>query len=97
MESEPAPALYFKQVLAGPMQNFVYLIGDPRTREAAIVDAAWDVGRILDIAKEDGQSSTTERRAWPWRRPTVPGFVPCPTPRPTRTTEGSPLNQTPPP
>ncbi len=54
MESEPAPALYFKQVLAGPMQNFVYLIGDPRTREAAVVDAAWDVGRVLDIAREDG-------------------------------------------
>lgn len=54
MESKRAPALYFKQILAGPMQNFVYLIGDPRTREAAIVDAAWDVGRILDIAREDG-------------------------------------------
>ncbi len=25
------------------MQNFVYLVGDAKTREAVVVDAAWDV------------------------------------------------------
>jgi hydroxyacylglutathione hydrolase len=35
----------------GPMQNFAYLIGDEKTRLAAVVDAAWDIERILDVAK----------------------------------------------
>jgi hypothetical protein len=25
------------------MKNFVYLVGDAKTREAVVVDAAWDV------------------------------------------------------
>jgi hypothetical protein len=28
---------------AQQMQNFVYLVGDAKTREAVVVDAAWDV------------------------------------------------------
>ena len=35
----------------GPMENFVYLITDIRTNQAAIVDPAWDVIRIIDHAK----------------------------------------------
>jgi hydroxyacylglutathione hydrolase len=33
------------------MQNFAYLIGDEKTRLAAVVDPAWDIERILDVAK----------------------------------------------
>jgi glyoxylase-like metal-dependent hydrolase (beta-lactamase superfamily II) len=33
------------------MQNFAYLIGDEKTRLAAVVDPAWDVERILDVAR----------------------------------------------
>lgn len=36
------------------MANFVYLIGDPATREACVVDPAWEVGRILTEAETDG-------------------------------------------
>ena len=36
------------------MQNFAYLIGDEKTRLAAVVDPAWDIERILDIAKRHG-------------------------------------------
>jgi hydroxyacylglutathione hydrolase len=50
--------IYFRQILAGPMENFVYLIGDPRTREAAIVDAAWDVPALVDLAQRDGYTIT---------------------------------------
>jgi hypothetical protein len=32
--SEP---LYFKQLEIGPMQNYVYLFGDPETRDAAVL------------------------------------------------------------
>ncbi len=58
MTEQKAEGIYFKQVLAGPMENFVYLIGDPSTREAAVVDAAWDVGALLDLAHEDGYRVT---------------------------------------
>jgi hydroxyacylglutathione hydrolase len=36
------------------MANFVYLIGDPATRKAAVVDPAWDVDAVLDLARSDG-------------------------------------------
>ncbi len=45
--------LYLKQIELGPLQNFVYLIGSLETREAAVVDPAWDVPRILEVARQD--------------------------------------------
>lgn len=51
-------SLYFKQLPLGPMQNFVYLIGDPVTRQAAVVDAAWDVDQILQVLEQDGMKLT---------------------------------------
>lgn len=59
-----AEELYFRQLLAGEqvarvnpaagqMRNFMYLIGDPESREAVIVDPAWDVGGLIRIAQED--------------------------------------------
>ncbi len=50
------PAVYFKQLEIGPMANFVYLIGDPKTREAAVVDPAWDLSAIVKAAEADGYS-----------------------------------------
>lgn len=38
---------------AKQMQNFVYLIGDARTREAVVVDAAWDVKGIRSFVAGD--------------------------------------------
>ncbi len=46
--------LYLKQMELGPMQNFVYLIGDPGTRECIVVDPAWDIDAILNAAATDG-------------------------------------------
>jgi hydroxyacylglutathione hydrolase len=57
--------LYFRQLLsgqevalthpvAGQMANFMYLIGEPESREALVVDPAWDVGSLIDVAQEDG-------------------------------------------
>lgn len=45
------PKLFLHQVELGPMQNFVYLIGCENTREAAVVDPAWDVPAVLKMAK----------------------------------------------
>jgi glyoxylase-like metal-dependent hydrolase (beta-lactamase superfamily II) len=50
--------MYLKQLALGPMQNFVYLVGDPLTKEAAVVDPAWDVPAILRQAEEDGYRIT---------------------------------------
>jgi hydroxyacylglutathione hydrolase len=46
--------LYLKQLELGPMQNFVYLIGDPVTRECIAVDPAWEIDRIVDTIAADG-------------------------------------------
>lgn len=50
--------IYFKQLQLGPMQNYVYLLGDPTTHEAAVVDAAWDIDAIVETAEADGYRIT---------------------------------------
>ncbi len=51
-------SLYFKQIEIGPMQNFAYLIGDTATHEAIVIDAAWDIPKILLTAEQDGYTIT---------------------------------------
>jgi glyoxylase-like metal-dependent hydrolase (beta-lactamase superfamily II) len=46
--------IYLRQAEIGPMANFIYLIGDPTTRKAAVVDPAWDVDAIIDVVNRDG-------------------------------------------
>jgi glyoxylase-like metal-dependent hydrolase (beta-lactamase superfamily II) len=57
--------LYFRQLLSGrdiargdlmarQMVNFVYLIGDRETKEAFVVDAAYDIDGICDVVEQDG-------------------------------------------
>ena len=46
--------LYFKQVSVGYMGNFLYLIGDRRAKECAMVDPAWDVDAVLKDVEKDG-------------------------------------------
>jgi len=56
--------IYFRQLLAGrqvakthpaaaQMANFMYLLGDPETRQALVVDPAWDVDSLLQVARAD--------------------------------------------
>ena len=47
------PSIYLKQMEIGPMQNFVYFVGDRGTREVFVVDPAWDVSAILEEAKKN--------------------------------------------
>jgi hydroxyacylglutathione hydrolase len=51
-------AIYLKQMELGPMQNFVYLVGDPATRECVVVDPAWEIDTILELAQADGMTIT---------------------------------------
>ncbi len=61
--------LYFRQLLSGrdfartdmvakQMVNFAYLIGDRQTGEAMIVDPAYAVSELVDIAGADGMKVT---------------------------------------
>jgi len=61
--------LYFRQLLSGrdfaqrdqvaaQMVNFVYLIGDRKTRECIVVDPAYAVDDILNIVEQDSMKLT---------------------------------------
>ncbi len=50
--------VYLRQLEVGPMQNYAYLVGDPVKREAAVIDAAWDIDAILAVAAQDGMRIT---------------------------------------
>jgi hydroxyacylglutathione hydrolase len=45
--------LYFKQVAVGEMANFAYIVGSLETRQALLVDPAWNIDGLLDLAEED--------------------------------------------
>src|SRR5213595_3257032 len=49
----PSPSLYLRQMELGPMQNFVYLLGDPETRDCVVVDPAWEIDAILEQIQDD--------------------------------------------
>ncbi|MBF0483452.1 MAG: MBL fold metallo-hydrolase [Candidatus Omnitrophica bacterium] len=44
--------LIFEQILAGPMGNFVYLIGDAQTKEVLVVDVGWEVDKLVKKIQE---------------------------------------------
>jgi len=44
--------MIFEQIPVGNMQNFSYLIGDEDSKEGAIVDPAWENGKILNITSK---------------------------------------------
>ena len=58
MENVNASTIYLKQMELGPMQNFVYLVGDPQTRECVVVDPAWEIDTIVEAAEADGMTLT---------------------------------------
>ena len=37
----------------GPMLNIIYLVWDKKTKEAALVDPAWNLNPVLDFIKEN--------------------------------------------
>jgi len=48
-----SPSLYLKQMELGPMQNYVYLVGDADARECIVVDPAWEIDTIIRTAQRD--------------------------------------------
>lgn len=53
-ENATASDLVLRQIEAGPMANFVYLIGSRRTGECLLVDPAWEIDSLLDRIEKDG-------------------------------------------
>ena len=45
--------LYFRQIAVGEMANFAYLVGSHKSRQALVVDPAWSVDKLIDVAEED--------------------------------------------
>ena len=45
--------IYLKQLELGPMQNFVYLVGDPVARVCVVVDPAWEIDTLVETAQAD--------------------------------------------
>lgn len=43
--------LVFEQIKVGDMENYTYLLGDSETKEAAIVDPAWEIDKLIQIIK----------------------------------------------
>jgi hydroxyacylglutathione hydrolase len=48
------PKLSLVQAQLGPMANYVYIIADPSSRKAAVVDPAWEIDRIVDYCESKG-------------------------------------------
>lgn len=46
--------LYFQQIPVGRMANLAYLVGSRSARQALLVDPAWSVDELLDVAERDG-------------------------------------------
>ncbi len=50
--------VYLKQMLLGQMMNYIYLVGDPATKQAAVIDAGWESQKIRDAASSAGFTIT---------------------------------------
>ena len=46
--------MIFEQIKVGSMQNFSYIIGDEKSKEAAIVDAGWEPEKLVEATKNKG-------------------------------------------
>ena len=46
--------MFVKQLQLGPMENFVYLVGDEVKKECVVIDPAWNIGTILDWVASEG-------------------------------------------
>jgi hydroxyacylglutathione hydrolase len=53
------PELILKQMELGPMQNFVYFIGDAATKEIVVVDPGWDIDFLRKEEKKNGFQITS--------------------------------------
>lgn len=53
--------IYLRQMELGPMQNFVYPIDDPQTRDCVVVDPAWNIDEIVERPRPSATRNRTTR------------------------------------
>src|SRR2546423_13054114 len=53
-EMKDESPVYLRQVQVGPMENFVYLLGDKEKGDCVMVDPAWEVDKLIDLAESEG-------------------------------------------
>lgn len=58
---ETSSHLSLHQLQLGDFDNFVYILADPETKDAVVIDPAWDVPAILALVAEQG---LTVRAVW---------------------------------
>ncbi|MDG1205880.1 MAG: MBL fold metallo-hydrolase [Pseudomonadales bacterium] len=51
--------LILEQIQIGPMENFTYLIGSRSSMEVTVVDPAWDIAGLMNLANERGYKVTS--------------------------------------
>lgn len=51
MEKTP---LILRQLELGPMENYIYILGDEESKDCVVIDPAWDVDAIRVAAAKDG-------------------------------------------
>lgn len=54
----PNPPFFLKRFVLGPLDNIVYLLGDPVTKEMAVIDPAWNVPLLCEEAEKEGYRIT---------------------------------------
>ena len=52
---EKMKKMIFEQIKVGEMENFVYLVGDEKSREIAVIDAGFEPEKIIAAAKKHGK------------------------------------------
>ncbi len=52
------PEIIFEQIEIGPMENFIYFIGELSTKKVAVIDPAWDINFIKQHAAGKGFTIT---------------------------------------
>jgi hydroxyacylglutathione hydrolase len=50
--------MIFKQIKVGMMDNFNYIIADPETKEAAVIDSSFEEGKLFSALSEEGLKLT---------------------------------------
>lgn len=50
----PCQDFYFRQILSGPHENFHYVVGDPATRRAFVVDPTFHLDKLFATVERDG-------------------------------------------
>ena len=51
-EMADEPDLFIEQLLLGPMENLVYLLGSRSSKETVLIDPAWEIDHLIDILDE---------------------------------------------